>query len=201
MQKSVDAARAVVAELQTKLDELDTRKLALQAQRDEIAFDALASDEPKAKAQLSKVSKLLIECDHEMGALGGAIAEAERRVVDASASERQAAERQRAEEALGLGRQMADAGKAADLALSQAFAALNEMQHIAHELARLGCPPSPGLVSVNIRRAIATASQGSPFVLATVAPGDRRSIGELSAGWAAGITNWSEKRLPQAEAA
>ena len=112
--------------------------------------------------------------------------------------------RRNGEAAMKHGRNLADAAKAADQGLRQAFAAFDDIRATVIELNKLGCNhPSLNLVDVDLRRALINASMGSGYALGHLAPGERHTIGELGMGWAAGISTWAQRQLdePASEAA
>jgi hypothetical protein len=194
--QTVEQAKKVLGDLISKHEALEAKKAALELQRDEIAFDALALGEDRAKAQLTKVGKTLFEVDNELGAMSAAIREAEQRVQIAEGTKRAEIERKNAEQALKLGRAAMDAINVADKGLRDAFNALTDADAAIHELSRLGCPPSPGLFSVNVRRAIAAASIGTRFPVGQhMTPSERRSLSELADGWQRNIEAWAAQRL------
>jgi hypothetical protein len=191
-----EQAKKVLNDLIIKREALETKKAALELQRDEIAFDALALGEDKAKAQLSKVGKLMYDIENELAAMDAATREAERQVQIAEGIKRTELERKNAERALELGRACIDALKAADKGLRDAFAALNDAALAVDNLGKLGCPPSAQLFSVNIRRAIAATSMGTRFPVGQhMAPSERRSLTELADGWGRSIEGWAALRL------
>jgi hypothetical protein len=193
--KSVEQATQVVADLIKKRDEVEARKVLLEHQRDEIAFDAHTGDE-KARAKITKFNSELSEIENEIASFAAAIRTAETKVREAQGEQRAEIEREQARHAQKLGREMLDAATAADRALTQAFAALGDMRGVASELARIGCPPSPMLLESNLKRALITVSMsGGRFALGHLAASEKISMLELGQRWSEAIQHWAAQRL------
>ena len=192
---TIGQAKQVVADLRDKLAALEDRKLNLEAERDMIAFDAHTGDN-KARTKLTKVNHELIEIDTEIASVHAAIRTAEARVLEAQGIAREEIERGSAEAALKLGRATMDAMRVADASLRSAFDALTDAADAVNELHRLGCPPSPALFAVNVKRAIIAAAQGSRFPIGDhMSPADRISLTELADVWGKNIESWAAQRL------
>jgi hypothetical protein len=134
---AIELARGVVAELLVKHDALEERKEQLEAERDEIAYEAHTGND-KARAKLTRLNREVAEIDAEMASFDAAVREAEKRVIEAQGIERAEIERQRAMQALKRGRHMLDGLKAADRALAEMFAALHDVRAEISELHKLG---------------------------------------------------------------
>jgi hypothetical protein len=130
------------------------------------------------------------------------VREGEQRVLIAQGHTKAQIEKANAQAALKLGRVIMDALAVADKSLSAAFGALHEAARGVDELGKLGCPPSSALFSVNIRRAVASVSQGTRFAVGQhMSPSERISLTELSDVWRRNIESWAAQRLEKKEAA
>ncbi len=200
MTTTTGQAKQVVADLRDKLAALEDRKLDLEAERDMIAFDAHTGND-KARAKLTKINGELVAINTEIAGVHAAIREGEARVLQAQGIAREEIARQNAEAALKRGRAAMDAMRVADQSLRSAFGALTNAADAVNELHRLGCPPSPALFAVNVKRAIIAAAQGSRFPIGDhMSPAARTSLTELADGWSKSIENWASQRLAAKQA-
>jgi hypothetical protein len=192
-----EQARQVLADLKDHLAAAELSKGAMEEKRDALAFNSYTGDQ-SAKAHLAKITKTLIEHDQHVLSLQAAIRTGEQRVLEAQGVARADIERQQAKQALKLGRAALDALRVADRGLRDAFSALHDANEAINSLNALGCPPSPALFQVNVKRAIAAASMGTRFQVGQhMAPTERRSLTELADGWQRSIENWASQRLDE----
>jgi hypothetical protein len=199
--ESEKRARQQLADLKDKVAAAELRKVELSDQRDALAFNAHTGDATANKA-LAKITKELIEHEQHVLSLQAAVREGEQRVLIAQGHTKAQIEKANAEAALKLGRVVMDALALADKGLRDAFAALHDAARGVDELGKLGCPPSSALFSVNVRRAVASASQGTRFMVGQhLSPSERISLTELSDGWRKAIEHWAAQRLEKKEAA
>src|SRR5262245_4373362 len=176
---TVEQARKTVTELSAKRDETETKKLGLEAVRDACAYAAHTGDK-KARAKLTETLSELVKLDGELASFDAAIRTANLKVNEALGFERATVEREHAEQARKIARHILDAGKSADVALKQAFAALHEIREAGFTLSRIGYGPNGTLIESNLRRAIVTASLGTRFSLGALAPSEQHSVVELA---------------------
>jgi hypothetical protein len=78
----IDAAVKIVADLSAKRDQLETKKLALEGQRDACAFDAVTGSKT-AKAKLAEAIEGLLKIDAEIASYTAAIRTGEEKVREA----------------------------------------------------------------------------------------------------------------------
>jgi hypothetical protein len=194
-------ARQIVADLRDKLAAAELHKVELEDQRDACAFNAHTGD-GTAKSHLAKITKTLLEHDQQVLSLQAAIAEGERRVITAQGIAQDEQNRKNATAGLKLARVLRDDGAAAHKALRDAFTYFDNMRRTVTELNKLGFKhPSLGLVDVNLRRALVSASIGSGYALGMLPPTQRHTVADLGNGWAEGIQKAAELKLGEPEKA
>jgi hypothetical protein len=101
MSDEIEKASALVDELQTKRSQHITKAAKLGAERDEIALGAFTGND-KHRKRVDEIHTTLAKHSSELAALDSALKAAHQRVADLRQAEAQAADRQRAEEALTL---------------------------------------------------------------------------------------------------
>jgi hypothetical protein len=191
---TLEKAKQTVADLKDQLAAAEQHKVELEDQRDLHAFGAFTGD-ASAKLHLAKATKALIEHDQHVLALQAALRTANQHLAEAQGIAKGELERQKAEAALKLGRAAFEAVRIADKGMRDAFAALHDAYLAVNELNLLGCPPTPGLFAVNVKRAIIAASAGSRFQIQPLAPGDRHSLSALADAWHKAVEHWAAQRL------
>ena len=75
----LETARKALADITARRDGLETRKLALEAQRDAVAYDALTGDK-KASVKLAETIREIVTIDGELAAYAAGLRVAEQKL-------------------------------------------------------------------------------------------------------------------------
>src|SRR5262249_6439465 len=111
---TVATSQATLASLRTKLAELENRKALLSDEIASISFEVHVGGDAAVRKKFDDLVREGLALDAEAAGLAAAIKTGEQRVIEAQAAEHAEIERQKAEAALKLGRDMADAAQIAD---------------------------------------------------------------------------------------
>jgi hypothetical protein len=120
MPNDIEQAEHVLNNLRQKRVAAGVRGHSLGEESTKLAFAAHASDDAKARKRLDEINREAVLHDSELRSLDAAIAEAAERVKTAQAAEARAADRQRAEEAYKLVKELGDCFPYLDRKLEEA---------------------------------------------------------------------------------
>jgi len=190
-------AEKILRELESKMAALVETRAHDESRMEAIAYAANTGDQ-KAEAQLETLRDRALRRDLEAQNLDSAIAEARRRVAAAQNDERQAEERQVAEELLELSGLMREAGAKADRALKLFAEASNDLRKviIATQQRGLNNPNAQQLQSLG-ERAIRGVLVDTPYAKAFehLAPRERQNFALFTAAWASAIERFANTKL------
>jgi hypothetical protein len=160
---TVAAAEAVLADLEAQREKIAAERLKDDEEMRRVSFQAHALHEVGAGRTLSEITGRAIERDQQLRSLDCAIAEAAVRVKTAQAAEVQAADRQRAEEARELVRELGKVFPYLDRKLEEAANALIAINNGVAQLHAAGFQfPSDNQLRLNICAIIETWAQRLP---------------------------------------
>ena len=87
-----------------------------------------------------------------------------------------------------------------DSAAATLFTGFAELRQTFIALNGLGVArPTVMIVDISCKRALAAASTGTRLEIERLAPSERKTFVEASAGWVEGITAWANARLGETE--
>jgi hypothetical protein len=190
-----------VQDLRTKIDAIESKKLILTGQRDDVAFAALVDREPRAVKQAADINAKLAELTTEESMLNAALKVAVKRETEARAAAATESERQRAEEAQPIAERLAKRGQRMDEAMAVVLEERAAIDADAEALARLGVPvANADLRRVNLRRWIDAATSTFDKHARPVAPRERCTADSLTTGWMRSSLQFIADKLNKAAA-
>jgi hypothetical protein len=133
-------------DIRAQLDDIESKRAILAAQRDSIAFEAVVEKEPRAVKQAASINAELAELTAKEGMLVAALRTATKREAEAEAAERDGKERSNAEAAIALLETFATRGAALDKLFDRAIEEFNSMTAEIRQLDRLGYHPTSHLL-------------------------------------------------------
>jgi len=195
-EQEIAQARASIAKLLERKRSFEEIGYALEAERAEISFAALAEDDPKAKARLAEIHRAAGEAASEAASLDAAAAEAERRLNIAEQHLAREHERDNAREVLRLFEEMEREGLLVDEHVRALAAAYERLEAAHRKICRAGC----GTISHQTfwaltSRAIRWILRPIPHLGEFVAPAQRAEIPAMLAAWGKTYTGWAVQRL------
>ena len=202
MPTAIETAKAVRAEIETKLEHAKAELPAIDAERAGHAFAAATGSEP-AKRALDKLNRRKVEMILEIETLEAALLEANRRGEAAERDAQLAELAAHAERALQIGGGLVDRARKVDEALAVIVAESKAIEADIRELNhRLGCknPHEYQFASLGTR-AFHAALMFSPLKLEHLAPNQRHTFTELAVKWSATIARWASPYLQKKEEA
>jgi hypothetical protein len=188
-------------DLRAKHGAAEGRKIELESELQEISFDAHTGD-AKAAKRLKEISSELIHVDTELKSLTSALAESARR--EKAATEADGARRKvaAAETARGLLGELESLGQEFDANVLAAVTAAKAIRSKVSELRQLtGAGPSVDSVSMNLKRALLSATMGGPLHSVHLAPSDRVTASQVVGPWMHSFRNWIDAVIETAKAA
>jgi hypothetical protein len=155
---TVAAAQATTRQLEQQYADLVAQRDAVNAERENLAFEALTSPGGAAQKRLSALTDKAARVDLEIQNAFSALTESRRRIAAAVAAQEHEARCADARRAIELADELRDAGTFAGEALQAFVARYQRVQQVARDLHRLGIgSPHADVVRVNAERAIATS--------------------------------------------
>jgi hypothetical protein len=130
--------RGIVSDLEAKLTRCKARSVEISAERDRISFAVHVDGDPKSRAKLDKFNEEGYRNSGEIASLGAAVKVARERLAAAEHAEAQAADRQKAEEARKIVREMAEVPAYIDKHLMAALKGLLAIEQGFRQLRELG---------------------------------------------------------------
>lgn len=181
----------VMDELRSKLGGAEGRRVELESELAEIGFAAHVEGDAKSVKRLKEISSELANVDVEVKSLTAALAENARREAaaeDADRAKRRRADAEKAKTMLGELEQLGQEFDAGALATIKAATAIRAKVSELRQLT--GAGPSVNSVQMNLKRALATATMGSPLHTVHLAPADRVTISQVIGPWLYSFRNW-----------
>ena len=181
----------VMDELRSKLGGAEGRRVELESELAEIGFAAHVEGDAKSVKRLKEISSELANVDVEVKSLTAALAENARREAaaeDADRAKRRRADAEKAKTMLGELEQLGQEFDAGALATIKAATAIRAKVSELRQLT--GAGPSVDSVQMNLKRALATATMGSPLHTVHLAPADRVTISQVIGPWLYSFRNW-----------
>jgi chromosome segregation ATPase len=197
----VDVAARLVVELQAKRTAAVDRVTAIAEERKSVALAAHTGD-TAARKRLDALNLESTTIGAEIEGLDAAIAEAGDRLATAEAAEALEADRARARELRHALAEFTEHGRKLDEAMAAVVAESNALRTALHKMHSLGCEyPTDALALVNCRLAIGTALMQTPWKreFEHLAPGQRRTFGEIIRGWVERIEPTIARRLGETQ--
>jgi hypothetical protein len=184
------------SELRAKIDAIESKKIILASQRDDVSYSALVDREPGAVKQAAEINAKISELTAEESMLNAALKVASKREAEAKAAQSDAQERDNAEEALDLLESFAKRGAALDAAFNAAIAEYTELSEEFRQLERLGYGPTTyPLVKVTMKTALLTKLMGTDLVVEHLAPHARKTFEGAIEGWSSNVRGKAQARL------
>jgi hypothetical protein len=188
-----------IAALRSEIDSLEGRQIELEAERSELAFEAMVEKNTKATKRLDEINTEIGRVANvTLPTLRAALDGANKREAVARTAAADEDARSRAEKARPIIERLIERGAAIDHALKTFGVNFTAIQADLDELQRLGVPtPSRSLVAVNLRRA---HDAGLPMDGSTrpVPPMMRHSFDSLLRFWAQPGFAWISTKLTKA---
>jgi hypothetical protein len=187
MAKKTDPA----TDLRGKINDLDTMRLKLMAERDELSYAAIVERNAAAGQLVAEISTELGRLADEVAVLKAALSTATRREAEAKASEAASQKRADLERAESLLPKVAELAAQMDDAMKVLREASATFEAHWSEIKRLsGAGPVGGAIKVHLDRAYRSALRGLPGLrLEMVPPNERHSVSELAFGWSQQVKN------------
>ena len=183
-------------DLRAKIDAIESQKLILTSQRDDVSYSALVDREPGAVKQAAEINAKISELTAEESMLNAALKVASKREAEAKAAQSDAQERDNAAKALALLESFAKRGTALDAAFNAAIAEYTELSEEFRQLERLGYGPTTyPLVKVTMRTALLTKLMGTDLVVEHLAPHARKNFEGAIEGWSSNVRGKAQARL------
>ena len=192
----------VMDDLRTKHGAAEGRKVELESELAEISFAAHVESDPKSVKRLKEITGELAFVDTELKSLAAALAENARREAAAEDADRAKRRRSDAERARGMLGELEQLGVEFDTNVLATVKASAAIRSKVSELRQLtGAGPSTDSVSVNLRRALATATMGTPLHSTHLAPSDRVTVSQVVGPWLQSFRNRISAIIEAAKAA
>ena len=149
-------------DLRNRIADIENRQLALIAERDELAFEAIVERTKTAVARVAAINDELAHLSQELPTLQAASAGAAKRAAAAQAAERDNVERENASRALVLLDSFEARGAALDAAFSAAITEYAALSNEFRQLDALGYAPTTfPLVKVTMKLALLSKLMGT----------------------------------------
>jgi hypothetical protein len=201
MTTTTDTARAVLLDLETKLADARAHYDEAQSEAKEIAF-AACTGEADARKRLDRLHIETAKISAEISSLEAALVEARRRVAGALASETDAAQLAKAQQAMEMVDAFTKRGAELDAALAAFLNEYAAMTADFYKLEGLGYAPTTwALVKMNMSRAVASALMFTDLRQAFLAPHERRNFVAVVEGWGRNVRMRATARLNSKAAA
>jgi hypothetical protein len=183
-------------ELRNRIDVIESKKIILASQRDDVAFAALVDREPGAVKQAAEINAKIAELMTEESMLNAALKVAVKRENEVKAAQSDAAERDNAAKALDLLESFAKRGAALDAAFGAAIAEYIGLSEEFRQLERLGYGPTTyPLVKVTMRTALLTKLMGTDLMVEHLAPHARKTFEGAIESWSSNVRGKAQARL------
>jgi predicted RNase H-like nuclease (RuvC/YqgF family) len=197
----VEAVEKIIRDLTEKRARVAARTQEIAGERNPLAIAVYVDGDQKARKRLDALNAEAATISSELEGLDAAIAEANARLT---AAQRVAAEheaRANATELLSLCRALSAHGARLDDVMSSLRKEAEAFRDTLNEIHARGCNfPSYALADVNARAALLTALMSTPWKIEHLAPGQRRTFGEIIDGWVSRIEgNFVSKYLEPAQ--
>jgi hypothetical protein len=193
-------ARRTLTDLETKLGDAHRRHAELAKERQDLAFAAHASGDAAAAARLTEIHREAGEQGSEIASIEAAIAEAANRFGAAEAALQRSFERHKLNKVLARLDHCRKLAAPLDKDAVAFFANLAEIFGAFGDLARIAdSPPTGGHIRVLGARAVLTAAHEARHLLDLpfLAPSERITFTELTAGWLASVGGAADRRLAE----
>jgi len=185
-----------IKELRGEIGQLENKRLALEALRDDVAYDAIILREPAAIKQAAEIGTELAQLGHNESMLNAALREAIRREAEAKAADAAETTRARIEQAQSMLPEVAAMAAQIDSAmrlLHDTTIAFEDKWAKIKEIS--GAGPLPAAAKVHIARSFRSGLRGLPgLAVDLVSPAQRTTMSELSASWADQIRKLSDEK-------
>jgi hypothetical protein len=180
MAKKTDPA----TDLRGRIADLDTKRLTLMAERDELSYSAVVERNSVAAKRVAEINSELSRLADEVATLRSALTEAGRRAAAAKAAGHDGKERDNAEKALALLDEFAKDGAELEEAANAVIEKFNDLSKKSRELTALGyAPATPALVDSNMKLALKTKLMGTGLIVEHLAPHMRRTFTSVIQSW------------------
>jgi hypothetical protein len=182
----VEKAQRVVDQLSHSHRELQTRAGELSAERAALSFAALAEADKDSQTKLKRLNTEAAHLGLEIENVSSALNEAGKRLHAAQQAEALEAKREQAVELRKVTNRFAQRAIDMDASLQKVAAIGNEMQSTLNTIHSLGASaPSHNQLTTLGSTTVKTALMSGPFRVEHIAPGERRTFGDLFVGWIA----------------
>ncbi|SFK83497.1 hypothetical protein [Methylocapsa palsarum] len=194
---TLDDARAALASLNGKLEAARKKASSIDVEIVGVSF-AAHCDDAGARKTLDALNAKASSASLEIRSLEAAVSEAKRRVDLATAADADAADCEKARQALALLNDFAKRGDELQRALERFVAKYNDLAGDFRQLEKLGyAPTSYPLIKVNMAAATKTALMHTDVSVAHLAPHARRDFQSVIDGWASHVRARASARLKQ----
>jgi chromosome segregation ATPase len=185
-------------ELRNRIDAIESQKLILTSQRDDISFAALVDRDSKAIAEAAELNAKLAALTTEESMLNAALKTALRLEAEAKAAEATKQKQADLQEAEALLPEVEQLARQIDEAMKILQDATVAFQDKWAQLKRLsGAGPTVVATKVHIERALRTGLRGLPGLMVDlVSPTQRCSASSLNAAWSLQVRNVAAKVEP-----
>jgi hypothetical protein len=187
-----------VSDLRRQIDELESKRLILQSERDDLAYQAMVERLPAAVKRAADIGNELAKLTHAEALATAAYKTALRLEAEAKAAEATKQKRADLAEAEAMLPEVAQIATQIDAAMKTLQAATVAFQDKWAKLKRLsGAGPTVVATKVHIERALRTGLRGLPGLsIDLVSPTQRCSASSLNAGWSTQVRNVAAKVEP-----
>ena len=189
---------STVQELRTQIDQLESRRVILESERDDQSYGAAVEGAPAALKRVAEIGDELARLHHDEQVLFAALRTATKLEAEGKTAEQAKQKRADLAAAEALLPEVAQLALAIDEAMKTLQAATVAFQDKWSKLKRLsGAGPTVVATKVHIERALRTGLRGLPGLMVDlVSPTQRCSASSLNAAWSLQVRNVAAKVEP-----
>ena len=195
---TVEAAAATLARLECERNEVLDQQAQLADRRRDAAYAAHGDGDREASKLLDGLHEKAAKLASRLASIDDALGEAKRRLESAQRYEAKAADRARATEQRKVVARFVVAGGQLDEAAALLAKAAHDLTNAHGELTALGIAhPRAEQIDVIGYQALQTVLSATPWCrrFETIAPGSRKSFGDLTRAWATTVERQIASRL------
>jgi hypothetical protein len=193
---------STVQDLRRQINELESKRLILQSERDDMSYSAAVERLPAALQRVSEIGSELMRLAHDEQVLLAALRIATKLEAESKVADAQKQKRNDLEQALSLLPEVAAIASQIDEAMASLQAATVAFQDKWAQIKRLsGAGPTVVATKVHIERALRSGLRGLPGLsVDLVSPTQRCSASSLHAGWSLQVKNMAAREIEPVKA-
>jgi hypothetical protein len=194
---SVTKAKNVLDDLLAQQNLLVSKELLLQGEMRKLGYSTFSGKDEKSRARLTEIIQQHFILKSDLTALEGAVSEARERLTSAENHERLELQKAKARMVLERLDDLNDTATSCDHALKNFLKAFDTLEKQAAAICAVTNHPQREILRVLSKRALQTHLLGQVrvFDLGVLAPGERLTFADMSAGWSRIASGWCQQRL------